>query len=158
MNDTYLHLTLTHLPIVGTLISLLILFSGWIQKNTSLIKTAFFILVALALVTIVVKHTGEEAEEFTEHMPGYSHEVIHEHEEAGELAFYAMEVTGILALITLYLYRKNSGSVRLMVALVLVANLVSFCLMVYAGKLGGEIRHTEVNSLPANGIQENEAH
>src|SRR5438477_366567 len=72
MNDTYLHITLTHLPIVGCLIALVILFSGWIQKNLSLQKAALWLLIVLAAVTIVVNHTGEEAEEFVEHLPGYS--------------------------------------------------------------------------------------
>ncbi|MFC5269709.1 DUF2231 domain-containing protein [Adhaeribacter terreus] len=147
MNDTYLHLTLTHFPIVGSFIALVLLFSGYIQKNEGITKAALYLLVALALVTIVVNHTGEEAEEFVEHMAGYSHDAIHDHEEMAEWAFRLMLATGIGAAVALYLFRKNAAKTWLVVLLVLFGNLFACGLMAWTGKKGGEIRHTEVNSV-----------
>ena len=146
MNETYLHLTLTHFPIVGSLIALILLFSGYIQKNDSIIKAALYLLVILAVITIPVNHTGEEAEEFVEHLPGYSHDAIHEHEEVAEWAFRLMLATGLGAIGTLYAMRRKAEKARLFVLLVLIGNLISFAYMAWAGKLGGEIRHTETHA------------
>ncbi|MBK0402319.1 hypothetical protein I5M27_04940 [Adhaeribacter sp. BT258] len=159
MNDTYLHLTLTHFPIVGSFIAFILLFSGYIQKSEGITKAALFLLVALALVTIVVNHTGEEAEEFVENMAGYSHEAIHEHEEMAEWAFRLMLATGLGAATALYMFRRKAQKTRLLVGLVLFLSLATCGLMVWAGKKGGEIRHTEVNSVSeTNAPSENHAH
>ena len=147
MNDTYLHLTLTHIPIVGCFIALILLFSGFIQKNEGITKTALILLVALTLVTIVVNYTGEEAEEFVEHMAGYSHDAIHEHEESAEWAFRLMIITGLGAVAALFMFLRNAERTRLVVGLVLVANLFACGFMAWTGKKGGEIRHTEVQNL-----------
>jgi|SRR6478735_4643637 len=146
MNNTYLHLTLTHLPIVGSLIALLLLISGFLQKDGSITKAALYLLIFLALVTFVVNHTGEEAEEFVEHLPGYSHDAIHAHEEIAEWAFRLMILTGISAAAALFMLIKRSAKARLLVLVTLIANLAAFGFMVYAGKKGGEIRHTEVQA------------
>ena len=149
MNETYLHLTLTHVPIVGGFIALVLLFSGYIQKSESITKAALYLLIALALVTIVVNHTGEEAEEFVEHMAGYSKHAIHEHEEMAEWAFRLMLATGLGAAAALYMFRRKAEKTRLVVGLVLLLNLVTCGLMAWTGKKGGEIRHTEVYEQPA---------
>ena len=154
MNETYLHLTLTHFPIVGSLIALILLFAGYIRKNESITKASLFLLVGLALVTIVVNHTGEEAEEFVEHMAGYSHDTIHEHEEAAEWAFRLMLATGLGAAAALYMFRRKAEKTRLVVGLVLILNLVTFGFMAWAGKKGGEIRHTEVYQNPDETVPE----
>jgi uncharacterized membrane protein len=149
MNETYLHLTLTHFPIVGSIIALVLLFSGYIQKSGPITKVALYLLVVLALVTVLVNHTGEEAEDFVEHLPGYSHEAIHEHEEIAEWAFRLMLATGLGAAATLFALSKRAKRARLYVLLVLLANLLTFGFMAWAGKRGGEIRHSEVQNSPA---------
>src|SRR6478735_3982058 len=146
MNDTYLHLILTHIPIVGSFVALVLLFSGFVQKSEPITKSALYLLVALALVTIIVNHTGEEAEEFVEHMAGYSHDAIHEHEEAAEWAFRLMLATGLGAAAALFMFRRKAEKTRLVVGLVLVANLIACGSMAWTGKKGGEIRHTEVQN------------
>ena len=148
MNETYLHLTLTHIPIVGSFIALALLVAGYLQKNKDITKASLYLLIALALITIVVNHTGEEAEEFVEHLAGYSHDAIHDHEEAAEWAFRLMLATGLGAAAALYLFRRKSEKFRLLVGVVLVLNLVTCALMAWAGKKGGEIRHTEVYQEP----------
>ena len=152
MNDTYLHLTLTHVPIVGGFIAFVLLLSGYIQKNEGITKAALYLLIALALVTVVVNHTGEEAEEFVEHMAGYSHHAIHEHEEMAEWAFRLMLATGLGAAAALYMFRRNAAKTRIVVGLVLLLNIITCGLMAWTGKKGGEIRHTEV--YPATETQE----
>lgn len=146
MNETYLHLTLTHFPIVGSIIALVLLFSGYIQKNGAITKSALYLLVVLALITVVVNHTGEEAEEFVEHLAGYSHDAIHEHEEVAEWAFRFMIATGLGAAATIWALKRRARKARLFVLLVLLANLITFGYMAWAGKMGGEIRHSEVHN------------
>lgn len=116
------------------------------QKDGSITKAALYLLVILALATFVVNHTGEEAEEFVEHLPGYSHQAIHEHEEVAEWAFRLMILTGISAAIAIFMLMKRSAKARLMVLVTLLANLVACGFLAYAGKKGGEIRHTEIQA------------
>lgn len=149
MTETYLHLTLTHFPIVGSIIAVLLLGTGYWRKNVSLTKAALYLLLGLAVLTFVVNHTGEEAEEFVEHLPGYSGEAIHAHEEIAEWAFQIMLLTGLGAAAALLLLKRRSKKARLAVLLVLLVNLVACGLLVYAGKKGGEIRHTEIYDTPA---------
>lgn len=153
MNETYLHLTLTHFPIVASLVAVVLLFSGYIQKNAPITKTALYLLVVIALATLVVNYTGEEAEEFVENLPGYSHAAIHAHEEVAEWAVKLMMATGLGAAVALFAFRRIPKSVNLLVLLVLLLNLVSCGFLVWAGKKGGEIRHTEI-SQPAASVLE----
>ena len=150
MNDAHLHLLFNHLPIVGSLIGLLILAVGIFFKQPMVRKTAFGVLVFSALVTLPAFFTGEGAEEIVEELPGISHNLIHEHEEAAELALWLSETLGILALIAFYLehiQHKFSGMANFFTLIFSIGTFVSFA---KTGNTGGEIHHPEISNVINN--------
>jgi hypothetical protein len=150
MNDAHLHLLFNHLPIVSSLIGLLILAAGIFLKQGIVRKTAFAVLIFSALVTLPAFFTGEGAEEIVEELPGISHNLIHEHEEAAELALWLSEALGILALIAFYLeyiQHKLSGMANLFTLIFSIGTFVSFA---KTGNTGGEIHHPEISNVITN--------
>ncbi|UYZ59772.1 hypothetical protein [Hymenobacter latericus] len=142
MNEAHLHLLLNHVPILGSLAGFVILLVGALRRNASVTKTGLIMLLVAAAAAVPTQLTGEGAEELIEHRPGISHRLIHEHEEAAELAFWALELTAALALVALMLWQHARA--RLLVLLTVGAAAVSFALMAYAGWEGGKISHPEL--------------
>lgn len=154
MDATHLHLILTHFPIVGTCIGIGILAFGLVLKNTSLQITAYTIFFAMALLTIPVFLTGEQAEETVEHMAGVSEQLIENHEELAEKAIWLMGFLGIISLAGIIVQLKKSRFSKLISILILVISLGTFGLFAKVGNLGGQIRHTEIRTSGGNN-QEN---
>lgn len=150
MNLVHLHLLLNHFPVIGTLIALLIMAYGLYKKYKPLINTAAVIMVGITLITLPAFYTGEPAEEAIENLPGISHRLIHEHEEAAELAFMLMNITGIIALSYLFLQRMKLAIAQQLSLVLFIATLVTFVLMARAGNEGGKIRHSELLSTSAD--------
>jgi uncharacterized membrane protein len=159
MNLVHLHLLLNHFPIIGTFIALLILAYGIFKKNQTLINTAAVLMVGITLITLPAFYTGEPAEEAIENLPGISHRLIHEHEEAAELAFLLMNITGIMALVYLLMQRMKLPIAQLLSKALLLATLITCILMARAGNEGGKIRHAELlsTSVDANASTKSEA-
>jgi uncharacterized membrane protein len=145
MDQTHLHLMLNHFPIIGTLIGTLILLAGIARKETSIQRAALATILVMSLIAIPAFLTGEPAEESVEKIAGVSETAMEAHEEAAELAFWAMEVAGLLSLITLALAILKNRMAQPFTILALVVSLVTFGLMARAGNLGGKIRHTELS-------------
>lgn len=144
MNLVHGHLLLNHFPIIGAFIGLGILGVGIWKKNETLLTTAAYLLFIIAAITIPAFYTGEPAEEAIEHLPGISHKLIHEHEEAAELAFIVMLVNGAIAFGYILLNRiKMPIAKRIPIVLLLVTG-ITCLLMARAGSEGGKIRHPEV--------------
>ena len=145
MDYTHLHLVLNHFPIIGTLIGTLFLLYGVIRKNQSLQNISIGCILAMALIAIPVFLTGEPAEENVENIPGISESVMETHEEAAELAFWVMEITGAISLISLIASKINKNAGQILIMVTLMASFISFGLMARTGYLGGKIRHSELN-------------
>ena len=146
MDETHLHLLLNHFPIIGTLFGVLFLVYGLFAKNKSILHAGLLTLFSMALLAVPVQLTGEGAEETVERL-GVDHDVIHEHEEAAELAIWFMGGLGLLALATFLISRRTSGRdtvLRGLYVATLALSVVVFVMMARVGSLGGEIRHTEV--------------
>ena len=146
MNEAHLHLLLNHFPIIGTLFGVLFLAYGLFAKNKSLLHAGLFVLFLMALLAIPTQLSGEGAEEAVERL-GVDHDIIHEHEEAAELAIWFMVGLGLLSLATLLISRRTSGRdtvLRGLYVATLVLSVVVFVMMARVGNLGGEIRHTEI--------------
>jgi hypothetical protein len=145
VSAVHIHLLLNHVPVLGSIGCLLFLAVGLARRSREVTAIALFATVVTALLTIPVFLTGEPAEDTAEKLPGVMKEFIHEHEEAAEVAFTAMEVAGGLALLTLIVGLKRDTP-RWATVLTLVVLLVAAGLIARAAALGGEIRHTEIRS------------
>lgn len=144
MDTTHLHLLLNHFPIIGTLIGILILAYGIYSGSRRTTKAALFTIIIMSLIAIPVFLTGEPAEESVENLPGVSHAIIEEHEEAAEIAIWLMAILGIISAISLInLISKNQIN-KSLVSTALFAGLLTFAAMARTGYLGGKIRHSEI--------------
>jgi uncharacterized membrane protein len=150
MNATHIHLLITHLPIFGTMLGVLVLIFGFIVKSDHVKMAAYGIFVISAVGAAMAYFTGESTEETAEHVFNASRNAIHEHEEAAQFAFWSMMILGVLSLVTTYFTLKKHTAARKLSMAVLAFGLFSFSVVARTGYLGGQIRHTEIYEVPAS--------
>jgi len=142
MDGAHAHLLFNHFPIIGSIISVLVLVTGFLLKNNIVKKTALAIIVFTSVMTIPAFTTGEEAEEALEAINQAPDSIIHEHEELAEIGLWTTVVVGLVAAFTFFNAKKKFGPRMFVVTLVmLMANSI---VLVKIGELGGVIRHTEI--------------
>ncbi|MGB0601716.1 MAG: hypothetical protein ACPGKZ_05660 [Flavobacteriaceae bacterium] len=146
MDPTHLHLILTHFPIVGTLIGILILAYGQFAKKKEVKKLALVLFIVMSLLTIPVFLSGHEAEETVEHLPGISEELIESHEELAEKAIWYMGLLGFVSLINLIVLVKKMSYSNILSFITLLVSIVTFSLFAGVGNEGGKIRHSEIRT------------
>lgn len=146
MNDAHLHMVVNHFPIVGTIVAIGILIAGLLNKNQSIINTAYVLFIIGAVFGILSMNTGEGAEELVEDIPGIGWKIIHEHEELAEKMALLLDVLGILSLVGFYFQYKNNPKQKLVSYLLLVLSIASLFVIQKVGTSGGEIRHTEIRN------------
>ena len=100
--------------------------------------------------------TGEEAEEFVEKIQGFSKEMIEEHSEFAVFALIALIILGLASLVGIFLTLKQSPMIRTAAFVTLFISFISFGLIARTGYMGGQIRHTELNSTNINNSQGND--
>ncbi|WP_139921006.1 hypothetical protein [Hymenobacter sp. DG01] len=142
MNEAHLHLLLNHSPLLTCLFGLVLLLIGLLRPTPVLIRTGLWTILVAAVLCLPTQLTGEGAEEALSSLPGISPSLIQAHEKAAELGFWALELTGALALVTLQL----TSRLRLMAWLTVVGALLSLGLLARAANLGGAIRHPEIRA------------
>jgi uncharacterized membrane protein len=160
MEPVHIHLIVTHFPIIASFIGAVVLIWGMIYKSKPTQTIALLILVASAVGAAISNFTGEAAEEVAERIAGVSHSVIHEHEEAAELAFVLQLVMGVLALVSLFMAWRKSALTRIALIVTLLVSLAAFVFVARAGYYGGMIRHPEATGQlqPAAGGEEHDEH
>jgi uncharacterized membrane protein len=146
MNLAHVHLLLNHLPTVGFAIGLGLLLISIVGKDDKLKRLSLGALFGIALFTIPVYETGFAAHEAIERVPGISPTLIERHEDAALLAFVLMELTGAMAWLALWQFRRFSRPTRPTFSAVLLLSILTFGVMARAANLGGEIRHPEISS------------
>jgi hypothetical protein len=152
MSVVHLHLLLNHVPVIGTFFVALVLAVAIWRRNDGMAKLGLFMTVAIGVVAAAVYFTGEPAEEAVEKLVGVADGMIHEHEEAAELAFIASSAAGLLSLALLAWWRGKQLP-RSLASLVLVAVLAVAGLMARTSNLGGQIRHTEISGMASVGVE-----
>ena len=155
MNAAHIHLALTHFPIIGTAIGIGILIYGQFSNNSTVKKVALVLFVLMAISTIPVFLTGEEAEESVEHLSGISESLIEEHEELAEKAIWLMAVLGISSLISLGALMTDLPFAKTSSTVVLLISIATFGLFAAVGNTGGQIRHSEIRAANGNSQSEN---
>lgn len=144
MNLTHLHLSITHLPIFGTIIGLLILLYAIYKGSYQVKMVAYTVLFVAAVGGIVSFSTGEAAEETMKSIPEIPRSVIEEHEDFAKITLIAVVGLAGFSLLGAYLTRKRSKLADTMSIIVLIVSLICFVLSSWTGYLGGQIRHSEI--------------
>lgn len=146
MDQTHVHLLITHLPIFGSLLGTLVLGYGIWKKSKTTNTAAHYLLIISAIGAGIAYITGEAAEETVENIQGVSENVIEQHADFAMYALIALIAVGIASLLTIYLeYIKNSFA-KSATTLTLFLAVISFIFVARTGYLGGQIRHTEIAS------------
>ena len=143
MNSVQMHLALTHVPVILSFVGLIMLVVAFFIKNSTLTKTAYFLILIAGLSAMPVYFSGEGTEEAIENLPGVSDAVVEKHEEVAKMAMISIAIAGLVALAALFSLRRQAAS-RVFKIVVLMLAITSGGLMAQTAHLGGQIRHTEI--------------
>lgn len=143
MNSVQMHLALTHVPVILSFVGLIMLVVAFFIKNSTLTKTAYFLILIAGLSAMPVYFSGEGTEEAIENLPGVSDAVVEKHEEVAKMAMISIAIAGLVALAALFSLRRQAAS-RVFKIVVLLLAITSGGLMAQTAHLGGQIRHTEI--------------
>ncbi len=147
MNAAHLHLMLNHIPVIGMVVGLLLLFASLFIKSDSVKKISLLVVLIAAISTVPAYLSGEGAEDVIESIPQIQENLVERHEESAELALVLMGVTGLVAGGAWFLGRwkpqwLKAGS---------YASLLSGAVALYSAALtansGGEISHPEIRAI-----------
>jgi uncharacterized membrane protein len=161
MNTAHIHLVITHLPIIGAFIGLLILLFAYLKKDANVKTAAYLVFVVCAIGACIAYATGEGAEEVVENLPGVVEAAIETHEDAAMYSLISMIALGVMSIIGIMQIRWNSSKLNFIHSLIVFLSLFSMASIAYTGNLGGKIRHTEIANasaaLPNNEQPSNES-
>ncbi len=161
MNTAHIHLLITHLPIIGAFIGLLILLFAYLKKDANVKTAAYLVFVVCAIGACIAYATGEGAEEVVENLPGVVEAAIETHEDAAMYSLISMIALGVISIIGIIQIRWNSSKLNFIHSLIVFLSLFSMASIAYTGNLGGKIRHTEITNasaaLPNNEQPSNES-
>lgn len=144
MDQTHIHLIITHLPIFSSILGGLVLIYGlWAKSNDTKIA-AYGLFIISAIGSSIAYLTGEAAEESVEHLPGVFEATIERHEDFAIYALVSLITLGVVSILGIFLTLKKSTTTRTLAFIILLISLISFGLVARTGYLGGQIRHSEI--------------
>ena len=149
---THIHLLLNHFPTIGFGIGFGLFLVAFYVKSDHMKRAALGIFLIIALISIPVYMTGKAAQRAIKDQPGISNVLMETHQDAALLALAFMEVTGVMAWLGLWQFRRMSRATNGNLIAVLVLSLVTFGLMARAANIGGEIRHPEISEPGADSV------
>jgi uncharacterized membrane protein len=140
----HLHLLLNHFPTVGTVVGLGLLLLALVRRNDHLRHASLEVFFLIALATFPAYLTGVAAQQLIQERPDVSAAMIVTHHDAALQAFALMNLTGALAWLGLWQFRRRARPEGWTIGAVLVLAVVTLALMGRAANMGGEIRHPEI--------------
>jgi len=156
MNPTHIHLVITHLPFFGSILGAFVLTYALWTKSDQTKMAAYYLLIISSLGAGIAYLTGEEAEETLENLQGISENTIERHEDFAIFALVALIILGAFSIIGAYLTYKKSPLTRTIAFITLIISLAAFLMVARTGYLGGQIRHSEINSNTVNATESGE--
>jgi len=148
MNLAHVHLLLNHVPTVGTVIGLGLLLLSIVRNNDDLKRSALEVFFVIALLTLPTYLSGNAAEAAIRRLPDVSAARTQAHQDAAVLSLIFMEITGLVAWLGLWQYRRTARAGRWNLSAVLMLSVVTIALMGRTANIGGEIRHPEIRTGP----------
>jgi len=145
MNSAHLHLILTHLPIVTTFLSLLLIVYAMRRKDPHALDIALVGFLFAGVVALPVFWSGEAAEETVEHLPGIMDSAIGRHGDAAAVAVVLALIVAGLASVTLFMRKRHMPLADWGQRAVVLAGVVAILAMGWTANLGGRISHPEIS-------------
>ena len=146
MNLIHLHLLLNHVPTVGTVIALGLFLVSLVGKSDDLKRASLAVFFGIALLSLPTYMTGNAAQAAIKGRQGVSEDLVETHRDAALPALVLMEITGLVAWLGLWQFRRISRPTRWNLSAVLLLSVVTLGLMARAADIGGDIRHPEIAS------------
>lgn len=146
MNAAYIHLLLTHVPIMATIFAAALLFAGLLKNQEILSKIALIGFITAGVFGGLVFLTGHGAEEAVEHLPGIAESSIEKHENAAILSLILVIILGVTSTGVLFLNRKKAEIASVHLYSIFFISILSGASFAYTANEGGEIRHPEIRS------------
>jgi uncharacterized membrane protein len=143
MNWAYLHLMINHFPIIGVIIGTMLLVAGMVYKNNGVILSGLGTVVFAALSAILAYLTGDPAEHAVKGLSEVHQSLVSLHENIATVAMYLLVPAGLMAAVTFYSIVKKVKTVHFLIVITLILSIISSAAMVYTGRTGGHIRHSE---------------
>jgi hypothetical protein len=145
-NTPHVHLILNHVPTVGFGIALALFVAAELRRNNDLQVMSLVLFFCVAVVSIATYLSGSAAAAvlLDADPPLADGPIVRAHEDAALLAFVFMEITGFVAWLSLWHWRRVSHFSRRYTLTVLTLAIVTFGLMARAAELGGGIHHPEI--------------
>ena len=144
MNLAHLHLIMNHVPTIGSVVALGLLFLGYARRDEHLKHVGLEALFAIALLTLPVYVSGVAAHQEIRTAKDVSDDAIRVHQDAALIGFTVMEFAGFVAWVALWQWRRNGRAARGVVPAATVLLVLALVVMGRAANLGGEIRHPEI--------------
>jgi hypothetical protein len=144
MNWAHVHLILNHIPVIGMVFGILLLFLAIVQKRDELKVLSLQFFVLLALLTIPTYLTGDPTARIVETLPGVTRPYIERHDHAATIALIGMLILGALSLLGLILYYRTKTLARWVITICFVLSLAVGGWLAWTADLGGQILHIEI--------------
>ena len=146
MNGAHLHLILSHIPIVGSGFTVLLIIFSLVLKSKETKRTALWFSVITGFAALAAYLTGDSAEEIVKAIPGITEAVVEPHEELALYYLLSLLLIGAIALAGLFLSRASATVLQKFTVIVLILNIMVMFLAYKTGVSGGKIRHTEIDN------------
>ena len=144
MNLAHLHLIMNHVPTVGSVAALGLLFLGYVRRNEHLKHVGLEVLFVIAVLTLPVYASGVAAHQELRPIKEVSDDAIRVHQDAALIGFIVMEFAGFVAWVALWQWRRHGRAARGLVSAATVLLVLALAVMGRAANLGGGIRHPEI--------------
>jgi hypothetical protein len=144
MNWMHVHLALNHVPVLGPAFVALFYTAALVAKHRRAQRFCLWVLVALCVVTIPIKFTGDFAMEEASQRADVDPRFVNAHEETADQATTGAFLLGIAAAAALVVSRGGRAVPKWAHAAVLLLAAATFLLMARAANSGGVIRHPEL--------------
>lgn len=146
MNQTHIHLLINHLPIIGSMLGAVVLLYALIIKSDHTKMAAYILFVISSIGANIAYFTGEGAEESVENLQGVVEATMKHHETFALYALIALIILGLFSVVGFILTQRKSYMSLKAAYIILFVSIISFVLVARTGYLGGQIRHTELDS------------
>ena len=144
MNAAHLHLVLNHIPVLGAIISFVLVLAILVKKDPGLKSLSLWWFVLIGALGAVVYLTGEPAEESVEHLSWFQENFVERHEDTALWALIVTEVLALMGVFGLYLQKKKHTTPVSFWRVAIVVAGINLAFMGWTANLGGQIRHTEI--------------
>jgi hypothetical protein len=151
----HLHLAINHAPLYAELFALCLIVFGLWKARREFVTAALLVAIIAALCGIAADLTGDKAADFlTKANPpiaGVDTKLIGEHDAAAGYVVISSCITGVIAIVALFIGHKRGARPRWLEVVIAIAILWSLTVVARTALLGGRIHHQEVR--PVSGTK-----